>query len=181
MSADDHIGIGKLGRAHGVRGEVRFFAYNPESELLESGLRVFLRGADGLEPLTVERIRFANKFAIVKFEEISDRGEAEALTNLELFVDRQDFPEPDDDEVYQEDLVGCEVRLLDTPDGPERVIGEVAGFFATGANDVMVVRLSDASQLYVPVVDHALAQLDPDDGILLQPLDQWAPEDTELP
>ena len=61
------------------------------------------------------------------------------------------------------------------------LIGEVDGFFETGANDVMVVALSNGERLFVPMIEDAVAVLDLDDGVVLQPADQWAPEGTELP
>lgn len=178
MDEPKRLQIGSLGRAHGIRGEIRFFPYNPESELLEPGLEIYLPKAD--RTLTVERARPTDDFVIVAFAEIDDRTQAESLTNLEVEVDEDVLPAPDDGEVYQKDLVGLEVALSDDDGGEERVIGEIAGFFATGANDVMVVDLDDGGELYVPVVDAAIAVLTPERGAVLHPLDRWAPEDTEL-
>lgn len=181
MAGDDLIHIGTFGRAHGVRGEIRFFPVNPDSDLLEVGLRVFARRGDQDTSLSVSKARQANKFDILAFEEVSDRDEAEALTNLEVYVHADALPEPDEDEFYQRDLVGVDVAILESFDGPTRSIGEVGGFFETGANDVMVVHLSDGEKLFVPMIEGAVAEIDPEAGVVLQPLDQWAPEGTELP
>ena len=184
MTGIELIHIGTFGRAHGVRGEIRYFPANPESDLLEVGLRVFARRGDVDTPLTVSRARQANKFVILAFDEVADRDEAEALTNLDVYVDADALPEPDEDEFYQRDLVGVAVSILEAEDGPVRVIGDVGGFFETGANDVMVVHLSGGEEqeqkLFVPMIEDAVAQLGPD-SVVLQPLDQWAPEGTELP
>lgn len=181
MVDQERIHIGTFGRAHGVRGEIRFFPLNPESDLLEAGLRVFVRRAGEESALTIGRARRANKFDILQLDEVGDRDEAEALTNLEVFVDVDALPDLDEDEFYHKDLVGLDVHILEAEDGPTRPIGEVAGFFETGANDVMVVQLTDDSKLFVPMIEDAVADLDHDGVVLLEPLHHWAPEDTELP
>ncbi|QDG49984.1 16S rRNA processing protein RimM [Persicimonas caeni] len=181
MADRELIQTGTFGRAHGVRGEIRYFPVNPGSDLFEVGSRVFARRGDQDFPLTVARARRANKFDIVQFDEVADRDEAEALTNLEVFVDAEVLPELEEDEFYQKDLVEREVLILLAEEGPSRSIGEVGGFFETGANDVMVVHMSDGSKLFVPMIEDAVADLDHDGAVLLQPLDHWAPEGTELP
>lgn len=181
VAHDERITIGRFGRAHGVRGEVRFFSQNPESDFLKVGLRVFVR-RDGQETvLTVAKVRHAAKFDIVGLEDIDGRDQAEALTNLDVSVDREALPELEQGEFYLRDLVGCEVAILIDEQGATRPIGQVGGFFETGANDVMVVEFSGGETLFVPMVDHAVAAVDPDQGVVLYPLEQWAPEGTVVP
>jgi len=181
MPDDQRVQVGSFGRAHGVRGESRYFPVNPDSDLLEDGMWVYVRRGDSDLELTVSKVRHAAKFDIVAFDEIDGRDAAERLTNLEVFVDADALPEPDEDEFYQRDLVGLDVAILESVDGPSRLIGEVDGFFETGANDVMVVALSNDERLFVPMIEGAVAALDLEEGVLLQPADQWAPEGTEFP
>jgi 16S rRNA processing protein RimM len=181
MTDGERVQIGKFGRAHGVRGEIRYFPENPDSDLLEEGMRVSARRGDGYTPLTIARVRRAAKFDIIALDEIPGRDEAQALTNLDVYVDVDALPEPDEDEFYQRDLIGVAVAILESADGRSRVIGEVASFFETGANDVMVVDLSNGDRLFVPMIEGAVAEIDVDGGVLLQPADQWAPEGTEFP
>ncbi len=179
MSDDERINIGKFGRAHGVRGELRFFPHSPESELLEPGLRVFVQSLGGETAFEVEKSRQANKFVILKLAGVDDRDEAESLTNLEVYVGSEELPETEEGEFYQKDVLGCEVTVIE-PDGTTRRIGEVAGFFETGANDVMVVDLDEGERLLVPLIEDAIDAIDPPDAVTLRPLDEWAPEGTEL-
>lgn len=181
MADQERIHIGNFGRAHGVRGEIRFFPVNPESDLLEAGLRVFVRRAGLEEALTVSGVRGANKFDIVRIEEVDDRDEAGALTNLEVFVDPDVLPDLEEGEFYFKDLVGREVLIFGVDEETCRPIGQVAGFFETGANEVMVVELTDGTKLFVPMIESAVAEIDHEGAVLLQPLDHWAPQGTELP
>ena len=176
MTDQDLVSLGKLGRAHGVHGEIRLFAHNPDSELLTEGAEVAIRTPAGVEFFNIEKIRWGDRFGILQLEGVDDRDEAEALTNLDLYVDASQLPELDG-EIYQRDLVGLPVVLGDG----KREIGEVAGFFETGANDVMVVERPDGDTFYVPMAEVAVADIDLDDRrVVLQPLDEWAPEDFTL-
>jgi 16S rRNA processing protein RimM len=181
MTDGELVHIGTFGRAHGVRGEIRYFPANPDSDLLEDGIRVYVRRGDSEKSLTLTRVRHAAKFDIVALAEVDGRDEAESLTNLDVWVTADVLPEPAEDEFYQRDLVGLDVALLESIDGPSRLVGQVDGFFETGANDVMVVTLSNGDRLFVPMIEDAVAVLDLGDGVLLQPADQWAPAGTEFP
>lgn len=161
---------------------MRLFPLNPNSELLEPGFRVFVRRAGEETELVLTRVRHAAKFDILAIEGVDERDGAEALTNLDVFVDPDDFPELDDGEFYLRDLVGADVALLQAEDGDAfRVIGEVQGFMQTGANDVMIVTVPGAPDLLVPMIEHAVAEVDVGTQVLLYPLDVWAPEGTEVP
>lgn len=178
----DLVEIGKIGRAHGIKGEVRLFAEDLDSEIYESGATVWIDSADGPRPMTVEGCRPTPKFGILKLEEISDRTAAERLTNLKVWVAQEDLPSLGEDEFYQVALRGCDVHLLEGGDSEaSRIVGEVGGFFATGANDVMVVLTEDGDEVFVPMIEAAIEALEPDKGrVILRPLDEWAAEGTEF-
>ena len=183
MSDDlPRVAIGKIGRPHGVRGEARLFLFNPTSETVHPGLNAFLCPDRGSEvAVEVEKARYAAKFVIVKFKGIDGRQAIDEFKHAILEVDPDDLPELDDDQFYQVELLGAPVYVADEEDGdlPEsgEAIGEVERFFDTGgANDVMVVRREDGSELLVPVVEHAISLLDVEDYlVILQPLEIWTP------
>jgi 16S rRNA processing protein RimM len=179
--------VGKFGRAHGIRGEMRLWPNDLHSEILVPGQRLLVLGAGGREPLevTIERIRPHKRFFITAFEETDDRNDVEEWRNLEVAVPYEDLPELGEDEFYQGDLIGLEVVApLEEGEGAElERIGEVAGFFETGAHEVMVVEepQTDEPRLLVPVVEHAVEYVDLEEGrVMLRPLATWmAPEDVE--
>lgn len=132
--------------------------------------------------MRLEKVRHTPKFDILGLEEVGGRDEAEALTNLEVFVDPADLPALEEGEFYLRDLLGVEVGLLEAEHGEAfRVIGEVDGFMDTGANDVMVVKIPGAPDLLVPMIEDAVAEVAPGRQVLLYPLEIWAPEGTEVP
>lgn len=177
------IAIGKFGRPHGVRGEVRLFPFNPESRTLTEGLRAFVcRNGEPLSEVEVEGARYTDRFIILKLVDIDDRNEADQLKHAHLEVSFDDLPELDDGFYYVE-LIDAPVYVAPEEDAdidPDEAepIGKVARFFATGANDVLVVDRHDDKKLFVPVVEHAVVYLDVDRWlVVLQPLEIWTPAD----
>jgi len=89
-----------------------------------------------------------------QLEGINDRDQAFALRGYEVAVPRSQMPAAADDEYYWVDLVGLEVR--NTQD--ER-LGVVERLFATGANDVLVVKDGDTERL-LPFVAAIVLKVD---------------------
>lgn len=172
--------FGKLGRPHGVYGEQRLFLFNPDTPILVPGLVLLAETDGGWRELHVESARNGSKFAIVAFEEIQSREDAEELTNTVLSVRRADFAELEEGEVYQSDLIDAPVRVQSGDD--EVLIGKVKGFLDSYQDtDVMAVtgpRIK--GRLLVLMKADIVLEVDADEGVVLAPLDEWAPEDLIL-
>jgi len=154
-AAAQWIEIGKVGRAHGVRGEVRVHAHNPGSDVWapRQVVRAWKPGAPA-RLLRVLDARPAGSVLIVAFAELADRTQAEALTHAVLQVDAAQLPPAGDGEVYLHELLGAHVREA----GDGSVIGEVVGF-AEAAQTLLQIRLRDGREALVPVDAPAVEQL----------------------
>src|SRR3954454_17474091 len=127
---DDYIVVGRVRRAHGIRGElvVESFTDTPGA-VFASGRRVFQgteRGAllpDARE-LHVVRSSPFKEGLIVALREIQDRSEAERWRDRYLLARAADLEPPRDNEVYIRDLVGMQVQL---PTG--EIVGTVREVF----------------------------------------------------
>lgn len=174
----DAVVIGKFGRAHGVRGEVRLFVFNPDSTLVAADVELTLVGAPA-GSVVITSVRQADKFLIVTVDGITDREGAERLRSREVSVPRDTLPEPDDDEFYLVDVVGFEVWAATSTGDEPRLLGQVKGWLDIGPHDIMAVTGPEISgRMLVPHVDHVVERIDFDLGrVQLQPLDQWAAED----
>lgn len=176
----ERIPFGKFGKVHGVKGEVRFWPFNAETEALKVGLKLYPQATGVPEVLTIQGIRAADKSYIVQIKELVGRDAVEQLTNVECSVDRDVLPPPADDEWYQADLVGLPV-LTREPNGLEP-LGILTGFVETpGPFDVMVVegpRLE--TRLLVLWKNDIVESVDLKEGVVLGALDTWAPEGLKL-
>ncbi len=186
MDNPERVAIGKLGRPHGIRGEIRLFLFNPQSQAIRPGLDAQVRlPDDSTRQVTVVQARYAKKFVILKLENVQGREDADALKHGELELHYDDLPELDDDQFYYIELLNAPVfeagaeDQIELPDDAQP-LGTVDRFFETGANDVLVVDRGDDGELFVPLVEHAIALMDLENyQVILQPLDLWTAPETD--
>lgn len=124
----DLLAIGRVARAHGVRGRVLIAPYNAESEGLQ-GARTLWLGERAFEVDRAERVHLGY---LVALRGIGDRDQAEALRGLEVKVDRGELPALGKDEMYAVDLIGYAVS---DPEGT--VHGVVEDVEEAGAQDLL--------------------------------------------
>jgi 16S rRNA processing protein RimM len=137
--------IGRIGRAHGLRGEVSVTLITNREERMAPGARVY---ADDRE-LVVGSARKQQARWIVRFEGVDDRDAAESLRNEVLTADPLELP----GELWAHQLIGAQVV---TGDG--RALGSVAAVEANPAHDLLV--LTDGTLIPVVfVVEHAAHQV----------------------
>lgn len=146
--------VGKVGRAHGMRGDLSIDVRTDEPE------RRFVVGTafhTGNGILTVASLRWHSGRLLVKFDEALDRTAAEALRGTELRVEVRADDRPDDaDEYYDHQLVGLTVE---TESG--EVVGRVTEVLHLPAQDMLVIGRDGRESLvpflveFVPKVDLA--------------------------
>lgn len=143
--------VGRIGRPHGVRGEVTIEVRTDEPD------RRFADGAtlDATpdpdvvgRAVRIERAWWHSGRLVLAFDGIDDRDAAESLRGLLLVVDRAPGERPEDpEEYYDSQLVGCEVAL---PAGDR--IGTVREVVHLPAQDLLAVALDEGREVLVPFV-----------------------------
>lgn len=130
------VRIGRLGRAHGVRGEVSLEGCVLTTLELHA-IKRFTWRRRGVETLVLnlETARPVHERILVRFAGYTDRDRAASLTQGELLAGREQLPDPGPGEAYTFQLIGLEVR---TASG--RRLGTLEEVISTGANPVYVVR-----------------------------------------
>ena len=146
--------VGRIGRAHGVRGEVYVDLLTDRAERLAVGARL----KAGEQWLTVAAARRAGSRWLVQFIGCADRNAAERLVSTDLLAE----PLPDSaDGLYVHQLIGAQVV---GPSGHE--YGRCVAVVANPAHDLL--ELEDGS--LVPTVFITSSQagkvvIDPPDGL----------------
>jgi 16S rRNA processing protein RimM len=108
---DRLILMGVIGRPHGVRGLVRVNAYTEDpGALAEYAPLIDRTGRQYDLEWVSENIAQLSEITAAGPRRISDRNEAERLTNTELFAPRSALPEAEEEEFYLADLVGLAAR-----------------------------------------------------------------------
>jgi 16S rRNA processing protein RimM len=154
MRGDPRIELGRITRAHGIRGEVVIATRVATSELLDGLDTVWVGGVER----RVVRARNTHRGWLVQFEAVATRNDAEALRGQLVEVDRAAL-ELDDDEVLLDDLVGCRVqRLVGTPWGTIAAVEE-------GVQDRLVIVDGDVER-QLPLVDEFVTGIDLEAGVV---------------
>ena len=106
MSTDELREVGRIGRAHGVRGGLHVSLITDRVERVAPGARL-LAGSNWLT-VRESRAQPDEGHWLVQFEGIDDRTAAEKLTSTTLFAEPL-VDDPDDDALWVHDLVGTRV------------------------------------------------------------------------
>jgi 16S rRNA processing protein RimM len=151
----DHV-VARIGRAHGLRGEVTVEVRTdvPEQRFVPGA--VFATDPVERGPLTLAGVRDQGAVLLLAFEEVLDRTAAEALRGTLLIVTADASDEPD--AWYEDELVGLRVE-----DTAGVLLGKLERLETGGAQDLLVVRPAIPGPLVrvpfvtalVPVVDVA--------------------------
>lgn len=158
-SENQKVLLAKIGAAHGIRGEVRVkpFGDDPLS-FTDYGV---LTTKDGQRLFEVEKARVQKTVVITKFKGIVDRNQAEELNGIELFIDRDQLPDPEEDEFYYSDLTGLKVldRIGDK-------LGSVVAVQDFGAGDLLEIRPSRGKTFYVPFTREFVPEISLEAGVV---------------
>jgi len=152
--------IGRIGKPHGLRGEVTVELRTDEPERrFAAGTTVRAetpRGSAAPWPaLTVSATRWHQTTLLVRFDELPDRTTAEAARGLLLHATVPADETPDDpDEFYDHQLVGLAAHDLD---GAR--LGEVTAIIH-GAQDLLQIHTSDGRDALVPFVSALVPEVD---------------------
>jgi 16S rRNA processing protein RimM len=142
--------IGRVARAHGLRGELRIELHFAGSDALEHVSELWLseRAEDATGALCqrIEAARPVPKAYLVKLEGLSERNGADALRGKAVWVARSALPAAEPSEYYLVDLIGARVV------GPEGEVGTVSEVVTHPSVDALVIRAPDGRTLELPLV-----------------------------
>lgn len=149
------IEVGRLGRPWGVRGAINLRLHAAEDDLSWADDVLWLRG-EGFPLCAVEVEQWLEKGSrlLLRFAGIHSPQDVSALTHLCVLVPRDWLPEPEEDEHYVHELIGMEVV-----DELRGALGTIQKVFATGANDVWVVR-GEAGEELIPAIKTVVLEVD---------------------
>ena len=152
---------GRFGGAQGVRGEIRIRSFTEDPMALARYKNVY--DASGARSFKIKKARFLKEGLLAaQIDGIDDRTKAETLTNLEIYIRRENLPRPDDDEFYIADLIGLEVRLAD---GSK--FGSLTRVDNFGAGDILDILNSDGTEIQILFNKANVPQIDVTAGYLV--------------
>lgn len=183
LPPSDLIELGRISDAYGIRGWVKVQPHSTHADALlgvsewwlkapQTGLQATpkatprdapqppagsgasARPSPGLQSMQVVASRPQGSAVVAQFQGFANRNQAESLKGYTVWVSRAQFPQPESDEYYWVDLIGCSLFGQDTQ-GQQVLLGTVADVTDNGAHAVLKVHCmqqqSDGSLL--PLLD----------------------------
>ncbi|MDF6064960.1 ribosome maturation factor RimM [Streptomyces sp. JH010] len=148
--------VARIGRAHGIKGEVTVEVRTDEPELRLGPGAVLATEPAGTGPLTIETGRVHSGRLLLRFEGVRDRSAAEALRNTLLIAEVDPAELPDDpEEFYDHQLMDLDVVLRD---GTE--IGRITEISHLPSQDLFIVERPDGSEVMIPFVEEIVTEID---------------------
>lgn len=171
--------VARIGKPHGIRGEVtvELFTDSPEERFAPGevlALENFTAGspAGRIAPsgvLTVAASRWNKKILVVRFAEVTNRNDAEALRNTRLVFEAEEAGESEG--FYEHDLVGLPVwDIKDVPEGElptGKPLGKVTGLQTMPVQDLLLLELSNGEEAMIPFVEELVPEVDLDEKFVL--------------
>jgi 16S rRNA processing protein RimM len=171
--------VGRIGRAHGLRGEVSIDVRTDEPEtrfapgsvvMTDTGRAGSARAKandsrPGLIPkeLTVATVRWHQTRLLVRFEGFDDRTAAESIQGISLNVNIDPTQRPAaDDEFYDVELEGMSVS---TQDG--LAVGVVTEVLHLPGQDLLAVKKSNDVEILIPFVSELVPTIDRDARLIV--------------
>jgi 16S rRNA processing protein RimM len=153
----DLLSIGRVARAHGLRGELRVELFFAGSDALDQVDALWLSVRDApassARQHAIEAARPVPKAYLVKLAGISDKTAADALKGTTVWVARGALAPADDSDYYLVDLIGAKVT------GPEGEIGTVIEIATHPSIDAIVIQTADGRTLEQPLVPDWIARV----------------------
>lgn len=148
--------VARIGRAHGIKGEVTVEVRTDEPELRLGPGAVLATDPASAGPLTIESGRVHSGRLLLRIAGVADRTGAEALRNTLLIAEIDPDEVPDDpEEFYDHQLIDLEVV---TTEGA--VVGRIEEIAHLPAQDLLVVRNADGGEVLVPFVHEIVPEID---------------------
>lgn len=158
--------MGRIGAAHGIKGEVRLQSFTEEPlALLRYG--PFTTSRPGVA-IKIETARGTTNMLVARLAGVGDRTAAEKLNGVELFVDRDALPATDEDDFYHADLIGLRAQLADGT-----ALGNVAAIPNYGAGEILEVKNATGETFLFPFTRQVVPHVHVKEGYLVidPPLD----------
>jgi 16S rRNA processing protein RimM len=151
------LAIGRVSRAHGLKGELRVDLFFDGSDALDQVDELWL-APQGETPASahrhvIEEARPVPRAYLLKLAGIVERNGAEALKGTTVWVSRAALPASDDSEYYLVDLIGAKVT------GPEGDVGTVVEIATHPSIDALVIKTPDGRTLEQPLVPDWIARV----------------------
>lgn len=156
-ATDKKIIIGKIGAAHGVRGDMKVYPLTDFPDRFNTIKKAFIDDKE----IDIVSTRYQNNFVVMKVKGVNSREEVARYTNKLLKINRSDVPPLNEGEYYSFDIIGLKVINQD-----DVVLGEIIEILKTGSNDVYITKTPEGKQLLIPALKKVVTEINIEEGFM---------------
>ena len=144
----DFITLGKISGVFGVKGWLKVYSHTDPREGIVKYSPWYIKQRDGWKAIKVKAGHKQGKTVVAQLDGVNDRNQAELMIGQEIAVKSEQLPPLKKGEYYWSQLQGLQVSTIDNVN-----IGIVDFVFATGANDVLVVKKDVGGECLIPYLN----------------------------
>lgn len=156
--------MGRFGRTHGIRGDVKVVPETDDPNRF-AGLKRVWAGASphAAREYAVQNVRFqypkGRTVVLLSLDGFSTPEEVEALRGLNVYADQDDLPALQSGEVFLHDLAGLEVWQVDDAGEPTEQLGVVRDLY-DGAQLLFAIAREGKPEVLLPDVEEFVVAVD---------------------
>lgn len=149
--------VGKIIGVFGIKGELKVYS---ESDFIETrfkkGARLILKNKKTSKEVTVSSMRIHKKTILITIDNLFDINKVEEYVGYEIYANKEDDLELDEDEYYLDDLVG-----LDVYDEFDEYVGILNDFIEVPQGYIMEIK-NKGKKVLIPFVDEHIVDIEED-------------------
>ncbi len=138
--------VGRITKAHGIRGELALVLNAESANILDSGLWLRPSAETPARAFEIRHLRVHHGALLVSLKGVENRNQAELLRGHQVLAPRSQLPPLEEGEVYLGDLPG--LRVLAAENGAEREIGVIASVDTPAGQDIWTIRTPEGEALF---------------------------------
>lgn len=144
--------IGKIGKPHGIKGELRVYPLTDFPERFEKLRTAYIDNT----AFDITSTRYSNDFVILKIKDFNNREQAATVTGKLLKINRADAAPLAKGEYYSFDIIGLIVY-----DENDICLGKIIDIIKTGSNDVYIIEEAEtAKHILIPALKKVVTNID---------------------
>ena len=147
--------IGRIGKPHGVKGEMNFMFTDDVFDRTDSDY-IIIEVEGLLVPFFIEEYRFrSDETALLKLCDIDTQEQARQFTNCEVFFERSKADTPADELTWAQ-IVGF--QIVDENNG--KIVGKIVAVDDSTENILFEIETTKGHQTLIPAHDSLIRDID---------------------
>lgn len=154
------IEVGKVTKAHGLKGEVFIFIFSGEVSWLKKINKVKI----GNSEFEIETSRKHESGFFLKLKSINDRNQSESIIGSPFLINEEYLVSAQNETIYLREILNF--KVFNFIDEDKKEAGFIARFSSNGVQDLLVIKKKSGFEFEVPFVEDFIIDINFEDRII---------------